>query len=195
MNHGGDTTKDPYAKGNTNTNSSKVKRIVGKIRGHGHTHSHSDKPKEASLKSSCLLLSKNRSPREDYSVQRSLELWNAAYDSLRTDPGSSGLVQTYEAIISQELPNDQKQGMNTPLSVHSPEKRLELMTTIATSGVRKGLGSKASQVDESSRKILDFAKETIGSLLPTYSSTPLAWAGLCTLTPVCDLLRPCCLVH
>lgn len=195
MSDGVDVTKGPAEKGanSPNSHNSRVKKIVGKIRDQGNLHrpiARTIKSKDKSHKVGCLHLKKGGQHREESIGPISLEIWNTAYDDLRNNTGTSGLVQAYESIISQELPNDQKQGMNTALSVHTPEKRLELMTTIATAGVEKGLGSKASQVDESARKILDYAKETIGSLLSEYRSTPLAWAGFCTLTPVSGSCLP-----
>lgn len=158
---------------------SKVKKIVAKIR---HHHHHDNKPREGgeNLKQKCLHIGRHRRPsQQGMAIQVSLQIWEAAYDALKTDSGSTGLVLAYENIISQELCTEQKIGGNEIPS----EQRLEQMTAIASSGLKKVLSSKSNQV-ESAREILISARDTIDSWLAYYPSAALAWAGFCTLTPV-----------
>ncbi len=115
----------------------------------------------------------------------SLELWNSAYDALRDDPTTTGLVLAYESIISHELPDHLKtDGMNMSFRGRSDEERLQLLTAITSAGLNKRRGSKTSQSDDLARSVIDTSKDTIGPLVPIYSSTAVAWAGICTMTPV-----------
>ncbi|CAM1505766.1 Fc.00g114030.m01.CDS01 [Cosmosporella sp. VM-42] len=158
----------------------KVKKIVAKIRGHSGSKDGSEKPK-------CFHLHHHKHRQasdQEKTAQISLELWNSAYDFLKNDSGSAGLVLAYEAIIIQELPKDQK----LALSEIPSEKRLEFMHAIALSGLRKGLSSKSSDVDDSAREIIMYARENVESLLDSCPSAAVAWAGICILTPL--LLDP-----
>lgn len=119
----------------------------------------------------------------------SLGLWNFAYDALRDNPKTAALVVTYESIISQELPDHLKTGgMNNSFRGQSDEERAELLTGITNAGLSKRRGSKTSQVDEAARTVSETSKETVASLLPIYPSASVAWAGICTLTPVSNYL-------
>ncbi|KAI9150247.1 hypothetical protein HJFPF1_10005 [Paramyrothecium foliicola] len=114
----------------------------------------------------------------------SLDLWSAAYDYLRDRSGSAGLVVAYESIISQELPEHRKiGGITTTLRDHPDSMRLDLVSSIASAGLRKRRASKASDVDEAARSILESAKDTVELMLNAYPSAALAWCGICALTP------------
>ena len=117
----------------------------------------------------------------------SLQLWDEAYDSLHFDPNTMSLVVTYESIISQELPDDLKVAVHGTLSLPDggTDRRMDLMTTIASAGLSKRRGSKTSQVDDTARQILDHSKRIVDAQLDDFPSAALAWSGLCTLTPVC----------
>lgn len=120
-------------------------------------------------------------------AELSRQLWDEAYNALRFDPSTTSLVVTYESIISQELPDDLKVAVHATLSPPdgSTDRRMELMATIASAGLTKRRGSKTSQVDDTARQILDHSKRTVGAQLDDFPSAALAWAGICTLTPVC----------
>ncbi|KAG9255553.1 uncharacterized protein F5Z01DRAFT_547462 [Emericellopsis atlantica] len=120
----------------------------------------------------------------------SRDLWDEAYDALRLDPSTASLVVTYESIISQELPEDVKSVVRGTLSPSdgNTDRRLDLMTAIATAGLSKRRGSKSSEVDDSTPRTLEHTKRIVESQLEDFPSTALAWAGLCTLTPL--LLDP-----
>ncbi|KAH7323042.1 hypothetical protein B0I35DRAFT_192482 [Stachybotrys elegans] len=114
----------------------------------------------------------------------SLGLWSSAYDFLGDRSSTAGLVLAYESIISQELPDQLKVGINTTLRNHPKERRLELVTAIALNGLRKRRASKATVVDEFSRQILDASKDSVGLMLDAYPSVALAFTGICALTPL-----------
>lgn len=123
----------------------------------------------------------------------SLSLWNSAYDSLRDSPTTGAMVVAYESIISQELPVHLRSGgMTTSFRNRPDEERLALLTVITKSGLEKRRGSKTSQVEEVSRTIIDECKGAIGLELAEERATAVAWAGLCTLTPVCHFLISDC---
>lgn len=116
----------------------------------------------------------------------SMAVWNEAYESLRDSPATAALVVAYESIISHELPDYLKTGgMNTSFRNRSAEERLALLTCIANNGLEKRRGSKTSQVEEVSRTIIDDCKGAIRHSLTEEPATAIAWAGFCTLTPVC----------
>lgn len=132
---------------------------------------------------------KNRSTPE---ACLSRELWEEAYDSLRHDSTTRSLVVTYEAIVSQELPDELKA---VTYSILSPpdgdtDRRLELMTAIATAGLSKRRGSKASQVEDVSRLIPECSKRAVAMELDEFPAAALAWSGFCTLTPVSPHYTP-----
>lgn len=154
---------------------------------------------------------------ETRETAEALELWNEAYDALRDNPSTAGLVHVYEAIISQELPDGLKTGglNSSSLEGKSAEQRLELLRAISAAGLRKRRGSKqaaaaaAAQAaagqqaqqqapdEDPARRMLDEAKDKIESVTSEYpSSAAIAWAGFCTLTPVrysptlCQTLPP-----
>jgi hypothetical protein len=115
-----------------------------------------------------------------------LSLWDEAYDSLRLKPKTTSLVTTYESIIAQELPDNLKTSVNSNLSSDDPSRRLELLEIIATNGLKKRRGSNNSSVNESVKVFVNEFKELIEEAWERYHATPLAWAGICTMTPVCD---------
>lgn len=169
----------------------KVQRIMAKLCGH-HNHSSSPSSSNDSLaKRSYLRLHKTRRPSEqEIASQISLEIWTAAYDAFKADSRSTGLVRAYEAIIMQELPSEQKNGVQEiPGDV-----RLEMMQAIAASRLEKTLSERASGGDEEPAKdILIYARETIESFRNLYPSAAIAWSGFCVLTPVSYLtltIRP-----
>lgn len=116
----------------------------------------------------------------------SRELWDEAYDALRLDPSTSSLVVTFESIISQELPDDLKNVVHATLSPPdgNTDRRMDLMAAITSAGLSKRRGSKASQVDDSARIILEQSKFIVESELDNFPSAALAWSGICTLTPL-----------
>lgn len=118
-----------------------------------------------------------------------LELWNAAYDLLKRDNTSSGLVLAYENIISHALPDSLRPGYNgSPNGLSSEsERRTELMMMIAKSGLNREI-KEASQTDSgddgAARDNLIQIRLMIASLLDDKPSAGIAWAGFCSLTPV-----------
>lgn len=123
-----------------------------------------------------------KSRRRDDAVCTSL--WDEAYDSLRLKPKTTSLVTTYESIIAQELPDQLKATVNSSLSSDSPARRLELMEIIATNGLKKRRGSNNSSVNESVKMFVNEFKCLIERSWERYRATPVAWAGICTMTPV-----------
>lgn len=117
-------------------------------------------------------------------------LWDEAYDNLRLDPSTSSLVVAYEAIISQELPDDLKFSAHSRVSLpregdlETCDRRRELMIAIVRAGLNKRRGSKASQVDDMARQLLTCVKGKVESAWGEFSSAATAWSGLCTLTPL-----------
>jgi hypothetical protein len=117
-----------------------------------------------------------------------LELWNAAYDLLKKDNTSSGLVLAYENIISHALPDSLRPGYNgnrNGLSSES-ERRTELMMMIAKSGLNREVKetSQTDSGDGAARDSLIQLRSMIASLLDDKPSAGIAWAGFCSLTPV-----------
>ncbi|KAF5025779.1 hypothetical protein F66182_2112 [Fusarium sp. NRRL 66182] len=187
---------------------SKVKRLVGKIRRHSHPpppESSSASPLSsvnASRESSTCPLphigrhsqrgSRRGSASEEEDRVHDLELWNAAYDVLKKDSTSSGLVLAYESIISHALPDALRPGHNgNPNALPTEgERRAELMMMIAESGLNREVkgASQTDSGDNEAREILVHTRSTIASLLADQSSAAVAWAGICSLTPL--LLDP-----
>lgn len=115
----------------------------------------------------------------------SLTLWNAAYDGLRDGPSTAGLVLAYESIVSQELPAHMKTGgMSMNFRGRSDDDRLRLLVEIMSAGLAKRRGSRTEQEDSPARATIDAAKLAIDAVVPVYMSTAVAWAGICTMTPV-----------
>ncbi|KAJ4160277.1 hypothetical protein NW754_003403 [Fusarium falciforme] len=179
----------------------KVKRIVGKIRRHTHPPSATSKfsvsapssTHASSISSNCPLRYHRNSQSRRGSVAeeeraRDIELWNAAYDALKKDARSNGLVLAYENIIGHELPEAHRPGHhgNPNELPMDGERRLELMSMIASSGLNREVGvtSKSDSGDDDAREILVEARSTVASLMPQQPSAALAFAGICSLTPV-----------
>ncbi|KAM3528628.1 hypothetical protein NHJ13051_002319 [Beauveria bassiana] len=119
----------------------------------------------------------------------SLSLWNAAYDGLRDGPPTAGLVLAYESIVSQELPNHMKTGgMSMNFRGLSDDGRLRLLQEIMSAGLAKRRGSRTEQGESQARATIDAAKTAIDAVVPVYMSSAVAWAGICTMTPL--LLDP-----
>ncbi|TQV94094.1 hypothetical protein V2A60_002839 [Cordyceps javanica] len=119
----------------------------------------------------------------------SLSLWNTVYDGLRDGPSTTGLVLTYESIISQELPSHLKTGgMTMTFRGRSDEDRLRLLQEIMSAGLAKRRGSQTEQGKSQARATIDAAKTAIDAVVPVYMSSAVAWAGICTMTPL--LLDP-----
>ncbi|KAM0195205.1 hypothetical protein ACHAPA_000929 [Fusarium lateritium] len=187
---------------------SKVKRLVGKIRRHSHPPSQestsvsaSSSAKTSRESSACprshigrhsQRQSRRGSGSEDDDRVHDLELWNAAYDLLKRDNTSSGLVLAYENIISHALPDSLRPGHNgNPNSLSSEsERRTELMMMIAKSGLNREVKetSQTDSGDAAARDNLIQIRSMIASLLDDKPSAGIAWAGFCSLTPL--LLDP-----
>ncbi|KAJ4321212.1 hypothetical protein N0V84_005459 [Fusarium piperis] len=181
----------------------KVKRIVGKIRRHPHPPSTSKSSVSApsfNTSSNCPLprigCRRNSHSRRGSAAEeeraRDIELWNAAYDALKKDARSNGLVLAYENIIGHELPEAHRPGHHgnpNELSMDG-ERRLELMSMIASSGLNREVSvtSKSDSGDDDAREILVKARSTVASLMPQQPSAAVAFAGICSLTPL--LLDP-----
>lgn len=116
----------------------------------------------------------------------SRELWEEAYDTLRTDPNTANLVVTYESIVSKELPDDLKMVAHSSLTPADGDKdrRMELVNAIVSAKMNKRRGSKASQTSEMPRVVLEHSQKTVEAAWDEFPSAALAWAGLCTLTPL-----------
>ncbi|KAM0420787.1 hypothetical protein ACHAPT_011448 [Fusarium lateritium] len=189
---------------------SKVKRIVGKIRRHSHPPSIATSKSSSvsafssayasNTSSTCPLprigCHRNSQSRRGSVAEeeraRDIELWNAAYDVLKKDARSTGLVVAYENIIGHELPEAQRPGYhgNPNELPMDGEQRLELMAMIASSGLNREVSvtSKSDSGDDDAREILVEARSIVASLVPQQSSAALAFAGICSLTPL--LLDP-----
>ncbi|KAI7768074.1 hypothetical protein LZL87_011050 [Fusarium oxysporum] len=199
------TASQPSAPHNA---TSKVKRLVGKIRRHSHppspeasSASPSSSANPSRESSSCPIphigkhsqrQSRRGSASEEEERAHDLELWNAAYDVLKRDGTSSGLVLAYESIISHELPDTLRPGHNgngNGLPTES-ERRAELMMMIAKSGLNREVKetSQTDSGDVEARENLIHTRSTIASLLDDQPSAAVAWAGFCSLTPL--LLEP-----
>lgn len=121
----------------------------------------------------------------------SLTLWNAVYDGLRDGPSTAGLVLAYESIISQELPNHMKTGgMSMNFRGKSDDDRLRLLQEIMHAGLSKRRGSRTEQDESQARATIDAAKTAIDTVVPIYMSSAVAWAGICTMTPVSSICSP-----
>ncbi|OAA69655.1 hypothetical protein ISF_02925 [Cordyceps fumosorosea ARSEF 2679] len=154
-----------------------------------HHHSFSSRRRTNSPRSSLSSLAAAAAARD---AGVSLDLWNAAYDVLRDGPATSGLVLTYESIIAQELPSHVKAAAGGGMSINfrgrSDEDRLRLLQEIMSAGLAKRRGSRTEQGESPARATIDAAKAAIDAVVPVYMSSAVAWAGICTMTPL--LLDP-----
>ncbi|KAJ3491960.1 hypothetical protein NLG97_g5488 [Lecanicillium saksenae] len=115
----------------------------------------------------------------------SLSLWNTVYDGLRDAPSTAGLVLAYESIISQELPDHMKTGgMSMNFRGKSDDERLRLLQEIMHAGLSKRRGSRTERDESRARATIDAAKTAIDAIRPVYTSSAVAWAGICTMTPL-----------
>lgn len=115
-------------------------------------------------------------------TQISLELWTAAYNSIRDSLRSSGLVTVYESILCQELPHQSIGGINQTLP-RSDDDRLKQLIRITESGLRKCRGANCP-IDNYARVLVKMSKKIIKSVWADYPSTAVAWSGITILTPV-----------
>lgn len=161
----------------------------GHTSGHHHSHgggggggfSQQQRRKTSSPRNSLSSLS--AAAARDAAV--SLGLWNAAYDGLRDGPSTAGLVLAYESIVSQELPSHMKTGgMSMNFRGRSDEDRLRLLQEVTAAGLAKQRGSRAERDASQARATIDAAKTAIDAVVPVYMSSAVAWAGICTMTPV-----------
>lgn len=149
---------------------SRVKRIVGRIRRHTDD--------TASTKSCSL----HRISGSHNHATQEADLWNTAYDALKANLSTTGLVLAYESILLQQLPS---QGVNdNSAGLPGGPRRLELMTAVASAGLARELSSKSDAGDDLARNVLVAARETVASLLDAHPGAAIAWAGICSLTPV-----------
>lgn len=190
---------------------SRVKRIIGKIRRHPDQSTNSSptnspsSSSRSSASSACSALPHISCHRSHGQQQRrrcsvadaendahDLEIWNAAYDALKRDPQSAGLVIAYETIISQELPDVLRPGHHgNPNGLPAEhERRVDLMTRIAESGLDRqiSMGSKSDSEDNDAREILIETRRTVSDLMAQKTCAAVAWAGISSLTPL--LLDP-----
>jgi hypothetical protein len=115
-------------------------------------------------------------------TQISLELWTAAYNSIRDNLRSAGLVTVYESILCQELPHQSIGGINQTLP-RSDDDRLKQLIRITESGLRKCRGANCP-IDNYARVMVKMSKKIIKSVWADYPSTAVAWSGITILTPV-----------
>ncbi|EHK44646.1 hypothetical protein TRIATDRAFT_6711, partial [Trichoderma atroviride IMI 206040] len=115
-----------------------------------------------------------------------LELWTAAYNAIRDNLRSAGLVTVYESILCQELPHQSIGGINQTLP-RSDDDRLKQLIRITESGLRKCRGANCP-IDNYARVLVKMSKRIIKSVWADYPSTAVAWSGITILTPL--LLGP-----
>jgi hypothetical protein len=195
------TASQPSAPHNA---ASKIKHLVGKIRRQSHppppeysSASPSSTANPSRESSTCPLphigrhsqrSSRRGSASEEDERVHDLELWNAAYDVLKRDNTSSGLVLAYESIISHALPDSLRPGHNGNCDglPTDGDKRTELMMMIAKSGLEREVKevSQTDSGDGEAREYLIQTRSIIASLLDDQPSAAIAWAGFCSLTPV-----------
>lgn len=148
---------------------SRVKRIVGRIR------RHTDDTASTKPCSHRISGSHNNATQE-------ADLWNTAYGTLKANLSTTALVLAYESILLQQLPS---QGVNdSSAGLPGGPRRLELMTAVASAGLARELSSKSDAGDDLARNVLVAARETVASLLDAHPGAAIAWAGICSLTPV-----------
>lgn len=176
--------------------SSRVRKLVSRLLHHG-SNPHDTTPDDSDAGSGVATpewLGSYRGPpsaSSSFSVPKvygrdtsiSLELWNAAYNSLRDSPRSAGLVAVYESILCQELPHGQSIGGLNQSLPRSDEDRLRTLISITEAGLKKCRGGK-SQADDPARAMIRASRKIIKSVWMDYPSTAVAWSGICVLTPV-----------
>ncbi|KAF7549485.1 hypothetical protein G7Z17_g6368 [Cylindrodendrum hubeiense] len=152
---------------------SRVKRIVGRI------HRHTDDAKPCSLPRVVCSHNNATQPAQE------TDLWNAAYDALKANLSTAGLVLAYESILIQQLPTARRHGVNGSCAgIPGGPHRLKLMTAVASAGLARELSSKSDTGDGLARNVLVEARETVASSLDRHPSAAIAWAGICSLTPL-----------
>jgi NWD NACHT NTPase-like protein len=114
----------------------------------------------------------------------SLQLWDSAYNALKEEENTKKLVIDYEIILTKY-----KNGPTAPpknmFERCSGKIRLDLMNQITEKSLNKAKSrAKLEATAEVAVKVIDLAKEKVGSMLDAYPPAALAWSGFCTLTPV-----------
>ncbi|PTB38502.1 hypothetical protein M441DRAFT_70877 [Trichoderma asperellum CBS 433.97] len=181
----------------TDADTGRLRKLVGRLL-HHNSHSHTPNPDDSDTGSGVATpewLGTYRVPSasslsapKGYGrhTQISLELWTAAYNSIRNSLRSSGLVTVYESILCQELPHQSIGGINQTLP-RADDDRLKQLIRITESGLRKCRGSNCP-VDNYARILVKMSKKIIKSVWADYPSTAVAWSGITILTPL--LLGP-----
>ncbi|PHH82994.1 hypothetical protein CDD83_3094 [Cordyceps sp. RAO-2017] len=118
-----------------------------------------------------------------------LDLWNESYNAMRDGQATGGLTSAYESIVAQQLPDHLKMGgLNSSFRGRSDHDRFELLTAITKTGLAKRRAATADKLDNTALAMSDAARDAVDSLISAFPAAAVAWAGLCTLTPL--LLDP-----
>ncbi|KAM0454791.1 hypothetical protein ACHAPV_008164 [Trichoderma viride] len=182
----------------TDADTGRLRKLVGRLLHHS-SHPHTPNPDDSDAGSGVATpewLGTYRGPSPSASfvmakgygrhTQISLELWTAAYNSIRNNLRSAGLVTVYESILCQELPHQSIGGINQTLP-RSDDERLKQLIRITESGLRKCRGANCP-IDNYARVLVKMSKRIIKSVWADYPSTAVAWSGITILTPL--LLGP-----
>ncbi|RYO83308.1 hypothetical protein DL764_009469 [Monosporascus ibericus] len=109
-------------------------------------------------------------------------LWNRAYDNLKKE--ESGLVDTYEKLLSRELEGDPSStdltSQKNEIEQRNPDMRRDQMSRLVTAGLKKIEGEAKFKEDiEGGIQPLSSAKGVIDTVVKAYPEASLAWAGVC----------------
>ncbi|KAI1357159.1 NACHT domain-containing protein [Xylaria arbuscula] len=109
-------------------------------------------------------------------------LWNRAYDDLKEE--ESGLVDTYEKLLSRELEGDPSStdltSQKNKIEQKNPEMRRDQMSRLVTDGLEKiERETKIKGNIEEGMQPLSSAKGVIDTVVKAYPEASLAWAGVC----------------
>ncbi|RYP43265.1 hypothetical protein DL768_010007 [Monosporascus sp. mg162] len=118
-------------------------------------------------------------------------LWNRAYDDLKEE--SSGLVDTYEKLLSRELESDPSStdltSQKNKIEQKNPEIRRDQMSRLVTTGLKKiEREIKIKENIEEGIQPVFSAKEVIDTVVKAYPEASFAWAGICCALQLSRLL-------
>lgn len=120
------------------------------------------------------------------------ELWDEAYDQLHQDDAFSKRIATYEEILSKSL------GKNK-IATDRGQRRQEMenIVNLKTKEVEddkwkarfKGYELRVKDLIKPVLSVIEWSKEFVGQAVQPSPPASIAWAGVCLLLPVCQVLR------
>ena len=148
-------------------------------------------PTPVPASSSSLSLAATTSELNISSQTQPIDLWDQAYQLLRTESANKKLLEGYEKILSQEAEGN-NDGPSADTGTLNREEKLSMLISKKLQVIDEArwkfrVGGETVEIKAQMERIVKatlFAKDFISSVASSEPHAALAWTGVCLLLPV-----------